>query len=352
MVQPGANMKADDGCLPPGCVPVFEIEESVRRLVWQSMDRIPTKLSGNRPASSWEQSPNEVLARRLGDVPNLGVLISGIVTYLMERLFWPDRTSSVKNPIGRTAQSIVQNGYQPLDGLRPGLVTTEAGHKEEAEPDPAPSLISLFHKGKLHSFCPDDVMYVCDPAVAPKRCKNKADALGFSEFHANRLNRHPFIDRNSWTILTAPRFHLAGSEAEEEEMRVVWSRLSNFAGATLVISEPSGRSNRQWKAASEIFRGIKGRIKPDLDAILDATLPRRGTPLFEEKVQAARIFYSALRAEQKRTFRLENLAVLFEVHGNPRNCRPLEAIWVAFLKLLPEDEAQRLQKGGRPPKQL
>jgi hypothetical protein len=260
-VQPVANLENDNAA--SGIIPLYKIENAVKKLVENRSMVIGNRLNGEWPVSIWFQKETELdneqtHSQRCG--PENAQIASGIVAYLMERLLWPD-------------------GY--------GKVANEN--------------VFLLLSGKLHRFDIEDsielgdVLYQTDPVLPSGRGKTKHEAIIFSEFGANSRCDQPFLDRNSWTIREMPHFQLAACKDERDEMQKIWERLSAYHGGTVVYRRKSGRSNRYWYAASEVARSLE----PILNAVLTNKIPQKGTPQFTELVKEL-VLYFWISPERKR----------------------------------------------------
>lgn len=276
--------------LPAGWVPLSAVEQTVRKLLVRDFTRIPNtprhEFSGQQPVSFWDGEAASLRSQEIWERPDREQIASGIVSHLMERLICPDYGEA--------------NAHEPSCFFADDRVMT---HLNIA-----------------------DALYVCDPATAPMHCNTKIEASQFVEFSSNRRTGHPFIDRYRWTILISPRFDLARCEAEREELGQVWERLSQFSGARLGFRQASGRTNRKWKAASEIAR----LVEADIQRISNNSLPRRGTPQFNELVQDIRIYLAIFHPDQRSRFGYRMVADYLGVDADLRHNTAIRSIMAAL----------------------
>lgn len=281
-MQPDATGRADKQDMPLGCVPLSKIEQAIRRLVENELPRIPNtrdkEFAGTAPVSTWVKHLGADQPPRDWGLIDRHMIASGVVALMMERLIWPSSRSGA----GDTNSTL--------------------------------ATVFILLDGRLHPFHADNVLYLCDPATAPQHCNTKSDALCFREFALNRQNNHPFVDRAEWIVREEPLLGLSASDVEAEELRAIWARLSAFAGASIVYRKPSGRKDRAWKAPSEVAR----KIEADLRRISNNTLPREGTPQFDEMLKALRTILVLMPEEQRRGFGSRELAAELGLHPDQR----------------------------------
>lgn len=222
-----------DFTLPEGCVPFFEVEEAIRRLVFTRIVDLPTEFSGNPFTATFTANPHPLRLRRISKVPHAGKVMHGIVAHIMDFAIWPQF---------------------------PDLTGTEH--------------VVLVGQGECLDCDPTGLFALDEPTTAPVRCWTVQDACSFIDYGIAHDNDRVFIDPEFWAIRNAPNTRTSLCDHHDQLVSRQWEKVRQHSGMFLAFRVPSERKNRPWKSASEIAKALKNRI----DFVFSNKLPRLGTP--------------------------------------------------------------------------
>jgi hypothetical protein len=174
-------------------------------------------LSGEWPRSSW-LSPNS----RDHFMANYDELASGISFFLLEQLLWPEGVFADATP--------------------------NLGLKKDGK---------IYQVGHCNTPPAEDFFYHFDPQLPPTPRQRKPDVLLFASYgHVD----YPFLDQETWTVRSSFELPNSVDDGDASCMCAIWQRVENYTGGELIYREASGRTDRVWRAPSEIARRFRLKI--------------------------------------------------------------------------------------------